>query len=68
MDMESIEGIEIDVCLQCNGVWLDAEELDQLKALDSKTIAKLSPEKLAELYDANKSVPTSGILSWLFGR
>ena len=31
-------------------------------------IEKLSPEKLAELYDADKAVPTSGILSWLFGR
>ncbi len=68
MDMESIGGVEIDVCLQCNGVWLDSDELEQLKELDSDDIEKLSPEKLAELYDANKAVPTSGILSWLFGR
>ena len=68
MDMESISNIEIDVCLQCNGVWLDSDELDQLKSLKSKDIDKLSPEKLAELYDAKDSVPTSGLLSWLFGR
>ena len=68
MDMESVGGVEIDVCLQCNGVWLDSDELEQLKELDSDDIEKLSPEKLAELYDANKAVPTSGILSWLFGR
>ena len=68
MDMESVGGSEIDGCLQCNGVWLDSDELEQLKVLDSKDIEKLSPEKLAELYDANKAVPTSGILSWLFGR
>ena len=68
MDMEAVGGVEIDVCLQCNGVWLDSEELVQLKALDSKDIAKLSPEKLSELYDADKAVPTSGILGWLFGR
>ena len=68
MDMESVGGIEIDVCLQCNGVWLDSDELERLMVLDSKDIEKLSPEKLAELYDANKAVPTSGILSWLFGR
>ena len=30
MDMESVGGVEIDVCLQCNGVWLDSEELEQL--------------------------------------
>ena len=68
MDMESISNIEIDVCLQCNGVWLDSDELEQLKSLKSKDIDKLSPEKLAELYDAKDSVPTSGLLSWLFGR
>ena len=68
MDMESVGGVEIDVCLQCNGVWLDSDELEQLKELDSDDIEKLSPEKLAELYDANMAVPTSGILSWLFGR
>ena len=68
MDMESVEGIEIDVCLQCNGVWLDSDELEQLKTLDSKNLEKLSPEKLAELYDSDKAVPTSGILGWLFGR
>ena len=68
MDMESIDGIEIDVCLQCNGVWLDSDELEKLKELESKDIEQLSPEKLAELYDAKSAVPTSGILSWLFGR
>ena len=68
MDMESIDGIEIDVCLQCNGVWLDSDELEKLKELESKNIEQLSPEKLAELYDAKSAVPTSGILSWLFGR
>ena len=68
MDMESVSGVEIDVCLQCNGVWLDSDELEQLKELDSDDIEILSPEKLAELYDANMAVPTSGILSWLFGR
>ena len=43
-------------------------ELEKLKELESKDIEQLSPEKLAELYDANSAVPTSGILSWLFGR
>ena len=28
MDMESVGGVEIDVCLQCNGVWLDSDELE----------------------------------------
>ena len=68
MDDEYAEGIEIDVCLQCNGVWLDKNELDQLKAVDPAKMKSLSPEKLAELYDADQSVSSGGLLSWLFGR
>ena len=68
MDDEHAEGIEIDVCLQCNGVWLDKNELDQLKTVDSAKMKSLSPEKLAELYDADQAVSSGGLLSWLFGR
>ena len=68
MDDEHPGGVEIDVCLQCNGVWLDKKELDLLKELDSSTLKTLSPEKMAELYDAEQSVPSSGLFSWLFGR
>ncbi len=31
MDLESADEVEIDVCLSCNGVWLDRGELDRLK-------------------------------------
>ena len=68
MDDEHPGGVEIDVCLQCNGVWLDKKELDLLKELDSSTLKNLSPEKMAELYDAEQSVPSGGLFSWLFGR
>ena len=68
MDDEHPGGVEIDVCLQCNGVWLDKKELDLLKELDSSILKTLSPEKMAELYDAEQSVPTGGLFSWLFGR
>lgn len=33
MDIEVADEIEIDVCLSCGGVWLDAGELDKLKNL-----------------------------------
>ena len=68
MDDEHPGGIEIDVCLQCNGVWLDKKELDLLKEIDSSSMKKLSPDKLAELYDANQSVSSGGLFSWLFGK
>jgi len=31
MDFEMAEGIEVDVCMTCGGIWLDAGELDLLK-------------------------------------
>lgn len=68
MDDEHPGGVEIDVCLQCNGVWLDKKELDLLKEIDSSTMKTLSPEKMAEMYDADQSVPSSSLFSWLFGR
>jgi hypothetical protein len=68
MDDEHPGGVEIDVCLQCNGVWLDKKELDLLKDIDPSSMKALSPEKLAEMYDAGQSVSSSGLFSWLFGR
>ena len=68
MDIESAEGTNIDVCLNCNGVWLDKNELVSLRAADPSKMKELSPEKLAELYDAEQAVPSKGILSWLFRR
>jgi len=31
MDLEYAEDVEIDVCLKCNGAWLDIGELEKLK-------------------------------------
>jgi Zn-finger nucleic acid-binding protein len=31
MDLEYAEEVEIDVCLNCNGAWLDLGELESLK-------------------------------------
>jgi Zn-finger nucleic acid-binding protein len=31
MDLERAEDVEVDVCLHCKGVWLDADELTGLK-------------------------------------
>jgi len=31
MDLEYVEYVEIDACLNCNGAWLDYGELDKLK-------------------------------------
>ena len=33
MDIETAEDVDVDVCLNCGGVWLDAGELEKLKAI-----------------------------------
>lgn len=68
MDAEFPDDIEIDICLNCNGVWLDKGELAKLKKLDSSDVDISSPEKMAELYDAGKTVTYSGLFGWLFRR
>ncbi len=33
MDIETAEDVDVDVCLNCGGVWLDAGELEKLKTI-----------------------------------
>lgn len=45
MDLDRIEGVDIDHCTSCHGVWLDAGEMDKLAArgddaLDENAAAK----------------------------
>lgn len=51
MDMEDADGVRVDVCLKCFGVWLDAGELDQLKEKKADAFDPMyfSQEKLKEL-------------------
>jgi len=57
MDAERPEGIEVDVCLTCHGIWLDAGELEALSQLEDSQFKRsaLSNEKLAELFDEEKA-------------
>lgn len=56
MDAEYLEvdkdtEVEVEVCLDCKGLWLDDGELAKLQ--DAETdFSKLSPEKQAEIFDA----------------
>ena len=68
MDAEYPNGVEIDVCLSCNGVWLDNDELEKLRSIDPSELEQLSPEKIAEIYDAGGQVTYTGLFGWLFRR
>ena len=54
LDADKETTIEVDVCLTCNGVWLDDGELAKL-AKSETDFSKLSDEKLAELFDASEA-------------
>lgn len=52
MDGEDAAGVRVDVCLKCNGVWLDVMELTQLAETDEKTFRSYSPDKIQEILKA----------------
>jgi hypothetical protein len=54
MDGEDAGDVRVDVCLTCNGVWLDAGELERLAAMDEAQFRELTPEKLDELFKADQ--------------
>lgn len=51
MDIESAEDVEIDVCLTCRGVWLDAGELEDLKSKSEQGFHGDEMEKAEERYE-----------------
>ena len=60
MDIEKAEDVEVDVCLGCRGVWLDAEELEGLKEVpvdgfEADETAK-TEEKWEEFVRKNKKL------------
>ncbi|HUR69995.1 MAG TPA: zf-TFIIB domain-containing protein [Candidatus Thermoplasmatota archaeon] len=65
MDEETFANVTIDVCLTCQGIWLDAGELDAIGALDDKAFKALSPAKQAELFDQKRSALRSPLFGGL---
>lgn len=51
MDIESAEDVEIDVCLTCRGVWLDAGELEDLKSKSQEGFKGDELEKAEEKWE-----------------
>lgn len=45
MDLDKVDGVEIDHCTDCQGVWLDAGEMDRLTARGEGALAKGFEEK-----------------------
>jgi Zn-finger nucleic acid-binding protein len=51
MDLEKAEDVEVDVCLQCKGVWLDADELEGLKNVPKDGFKKDEIAKTEEKWE-----------------
>ena len=49
MDIEKADEIEVDVCLNCGGAWLDKGELEKLKEKSEKGFTGDEAAKLEEL-------------------
>lgn len=52
MDGEDAGDVRVDVCLDCNGVWLDAGELKRLAEMDDAEFREFTPAKIEEILKA----------------
>lgn len=52
MDAEDAGDVRVDVCLNCNGVWLDVMELTRLSEIDDAEFRSFTPEKIEEILKA----------------
>lgn len=68
MDIETAEDIEVDVCLTCRGVWLDAGELEELRTKSKEGFRGDELEKAQEKYEEMAKRSRERSLSRFFGR
>lgn len=52
MDGEDAGDVRVDVCLKCNGVWLDVGELQRLAEIDDDEFQSFTPDKITEILKA----------------
>ena len=67
MDLEYAEEVEIDVCLNCNGAWLDLGELESLKEKSDAGTGDKGVKAVEEWEDMMAKRRSKGLNS-LFGR
>jgi Zn-finger nucleic acid-binding protein len=62
MDIERAKEIEVDVCLSCNGVWLDSGELEDLKSKSKEGFEGDFMEKAEEKWEESQRRNREGVL------
>jgi Zn-finger nucleic acid-binding protein len=68
MDLEYAEDVEIDVCLDCHGAWLDYGELERLKEKSESGYTGDKGEKAVEKWEEMMAKRRKKRLNSLFGR
>ncbi|MBC8520885.1 MAG: zf-TFIIB domain-containing protein [Methanomicrobia archaeon] len=68
MDLEYVQEVEIDVCLNCNGAWLDNGELEGLKKKSDAGYTGDKEKKAVEEWEEMMAKRRGKGLSGLFGR
>lgn len=68
MDLEYALDVEIDVCLVCNGAWLDAGELERLKEKSEAGYTGDKEKKAEEEWEEQMAKRRRRELNSLFGR
>lgn len=68
MDLEHADDVVVDVCLTCNGVWLDAGELEDLKAKAQEGFEGDDIEKAEERYEEMRKNQRRSFLDRFLGR
>ena len=66
MDIEKADEIEVDVCLNCDGVWLDEGELDALKAKSKEGFKGNETVKLEELEEEQRYKERNSLFRRIF--
>ncbi len=59
MKKKAVQGVLIDFCDVCEGIWLDGGELEQLKNNEGKSIEELKAEGRREIASEKKRLVTS---------
>lgn len=71
MNEEEVQGVKVDICLQCKGIWFDGGELEEIKSMKPDDFKEIPPERRAKKYDAEylemRKRKMSGILGKLLG-
>lgn len=68
MDIEKAEDVEVDVCLSCNGVWLDYGELQKLRDISRDGFEVDELEKAEERWEEMVQKEKQSMLLGMFRR